>query len=62
MTLKVRPEAPQPTFLNYRVASGDTLGRIAARHSTSVRAIQSANGMGNNTMIRIGQPLRVPAN
>ena len=61
MTLKVRPEAPKPTFLTYRVASGDTLGRIAARHGTSVRALQSANGMGNNTLIRIGQRLRVPA-
>lgn len=60
MTLKVRPEAPKPTFLTYRVSSGDTLGRIAARHGTSVRAIQSANGMGNNTVIRIGQRLRVP--
>ena len=61
MTLKVRPEAPKPTLLTYRVASGDTLGRIATRHRTSVRAIQSANGMGSNTMIRIGQRLRVPA-
>jgi LysM repeat protein len=60
MTLKVRPEAPRPTFLTYRVSSGDTLGRIAARHGTSIRAIQSANGMGNNTVIRIGQRLRVP--
>ena len=60
MTLKVRPEAPKPTFLTYRVSSGDTLGRIAARHGTSVRAIQSANGMGNKTVIRIGQRLRVP--
>ena len=61
VTLKVRPEAPMPTFLTYRVISGDTLGRIASRHGTTVRAIQSANGMGNNTMIRIGQRLRVPA-
>ena len=60
-TLKVRPEAPKPTFLTYRVSSGDTLGRIAERHGTSVRAIQSANGMGNNTMIRIGQRLQVPS-
>jgi LysM repeat protein len=61
MTLRVRPEAPKPTYLTYRVSSGDTLGRIAARHGTSVRAIQSANGMGNNTLIRMGQSLRVPA-
>jgi len=43
------------------VSSGDTLGRIAANHGTSVRAIQSANGLGRNTVIRIGQALRVPA-
>ncbi len=60
-TLRVRPEAPRPTFLNYRVAGGDTLGRIAARHGTSIRAIQAANNMGRNTLIRIGQNLRVPA-
>ena len=60
-TLRVRPEAPRPTFLTYRVSAGDTLGRIAARHGTSVRAIQAANGMGRNTLIRIGQSLRVPA-
>ncbi|HIE93731.1 MAG TPA: LysM peptidoglycan-binding domain-containing protein, partial [Acidobacteria bacterium] len=60
-TLRVRPEAPKPTFLTYRVSSGDTLGRIASRHGTSVRAIQSANGLGRNTVIRIGQSLRVPA-
>ena len=60
LVLRVRPETPKPTFLTYRVTSGDTLGRIAARHGTSIRAIQSANGMGNNTVIRIGQRLRVP--
>lgn len=60
-TLRVRPEAPKPTFLTYRVSSGDSLGRIAAAHGTSVRAIQSANGLGRNTVIRIGQTLRVPA-
>jgi len=43
------------------VSSGDSLGRIAANHGTSVRAIQSANGLGRNTVIRIGQTLRVPA-
>ena len=61
MTLKVRPERQRPTYLTYRVSSGDTLGRIAARHGTSVRAIQSANSMGNNTVIRIGQRLQVPS-
>ena len=60
-TLRVRPEAPRPTYTTYRVAQGDTRGRIAERYGTSVRAIQSANGMGRNTVIRIGQNLRVPS-
>ena len=60
-TLRVRPEAPRPTVLTYRVSRGDTLGRIAANHGTSVGAIQSANGLGRNTVIRVGQTLRVPA-
>ena len=63
MTLRVRPQASRarPSFQTYRVADGDSLGRIAARHGTSVRAIQSANGMGTNTMIKIGQRLRIPS-
>ena len=59
--LKVRPEAPKPPRVAYRVTRGDTLGRIAARHGTSVRAIQAANGLGRNTVIRIGQRLQIPS-
>lgn len=40
----------------YVVKSGDTLGRIAIQHGTSVSAIQSANGL-NGTNIRVGQKL-----
>ena len=58
--LLVRPETPKPTFLTYGVQSGDTLGAIARRYGTSVRAIQNANNMGRRTMIRIGQRLRIP--
>ena len=60
MTLRVRPVPPKPTYLTHRVASGDTLGRIATRYRTSVRAIQAANNMGRSTLIRIGQQLRIP--
>ncbi len=64
--IRVRPEptkpaAPKPQFVTYRVTRGDTLGAIARRHRTSVRAIQNANSMGRRTMIRPGQRLRVPA-
>jgi membrane-bound lytic murein transglycosylase D len=44
----------------YRVRPGDTLGSIARRHGTSVAALQQANRLGNRTMIRAGQILRVP--
>ena len=58
--LKVRPEAPKPTYITHRVASGDTLGALASRYGTSVRSIQAANSLGRNTTIRIGQQLRIP--
>ena len=60
MTLRVRPVPPKPTYLTHRVSSGDTLGALATRYRTSIRAIQVANNMGRRTMIRIGQRLRIP--
>ena len=60
MVLKVRPEAPKPTYITHRVASGDTLGALASRYGTTVSSIQSANNLGRNTTIRIGQQLRIP--
>ena len=60
MMLRVRPVPPKPTYLTHSVSSGDTLGALATRYRTSVRAIQVANNMGRRTMIRIGQRLRIP--
>ena len=60
MLLKVRPEAPKPTYATHRVSSGDTLGGLADRYGTTIRAIQSANNLGRNTLIRVGQRLRIP--
>jgi N-acetylmuramoyl-L-alanine amidase len=65
------PSAPAPaapalaapastTTTSYTVARGDTLGAIATRYATTVAAIQSANGLGRSTLIRIGQVLAVP--
>ncbi|MBI1223405.1 MAG: peptidoglycan DD-metalloendopeptidase family protein [Bacteroidetes bacterium] len=42
----------------YKVRGGDTLGHIARRYGTSVRAIQRLNGM-KSTRIRAGQMIRV---
>lgn len=43
----------------HRVRSGDTLGALAARYHTSVSAICRLNGISANSIIRIGQTLRV---
>ena len=44
----------------HRVSRGDNLSRLARRYSSSVRAIQSVNGLGNRTLIRVGQHLSIP--
>jgi len=61
MRLRIQPEAPKPALVTYQVSRGDTLGRIAARHGTTVRAIQAANRMERRTVIKIGQRLLIPS-
>src|SRR3546814_8315292 len=46
--------------MSYTVRSGDTLGRIASRHGTSISSLVSLNGIGNANLIRVGQRLTVP--
>ncbi|UJP39206.1 LysM peptidoglycan-binding domain-containing protein [Cellulomonas palmilytica] len=53
---RARTSTPSST---YTVRAGDTVSAIAARFGTSVSAVVSANGLGPNAMIRIGQTLRV---
>ncbi len=43
----------------YVVQSGDTLGKIAREHDTSVDEIQALNGL-NGTLININQKLQIP--
>lgn len=50
--------APPPT-LRHRCRSGDTLGSLARRYGTSVRAIQSANGL-RGTRLRAGRSYTIP--
>lgn len=42
----------------YRVKSGDTLGRIARLHGTSVANLCRLNGIRSNSTLRIGQRIR----
>lgn len=58
--LRIEREPPRPAHATHRVRSGDTLGALARRYGTSVRAIQAANNMGRRTVIQIGQQLRIP--
>jgi membrane-bound lytic murein transglycosylase D len=54
---------PEERLVNYRhnVRSGETLGLLARRYGTTVRAIQEANGMGRSTLIRAGRTLLIPS-
>lgn len=44
----------------YTVQAGDTLYSIAIRYGTTVDAIQSANGIVNPSLIKVGQKLIIP--
>ena len=43
----------------YKVRSGDTLGKIAARNHTTVRRLCQLNGIKETTVLSIGRKLRV---
>jgi LysM repeat protein len=45
---------------NYTVASGDTLGQIATRFSTTVDRIQALNNLPDPRALRIGTKLIIP--
>ena len=45
---------------SYTVKSGDTLTKIAKVHGTSVKALETANGL-STTKIKVGQKLKIPA-
>lgn len=43
----------------YIVQKGDTISQIAAKHNTTVDALQKLNNIANPNLIRVGQKLRV---
>lgn len=53
------PAKPTVTGRTYRVKSGDSLTRIAARHRTSVSKLVALNGIKNANLIFAGQVLKI---
>ena len=55
---KTAPVKPKSSS-SYTVKSGDTLGAIADRFDTTVKALAAANGITNPNKITVGQRLKV---
>lgn len=51
-------EAAKPS--THVVTAGESLSTIAARHGTTVKALQAANGMSRSSIVKVGQTLRLP--
>jgi N-acetylmuramoyl-L-alanine amidase len=47
--------------IRYRIASGDSLSRIAARHQVSMAELRRLNNLEDDT-VKIGQTLKIPVN
>jgi hypothetical protein len=54
----VKPK-PKPQLVKYTVRKGDSLSRIASRHSVGLSALRRANGISGD-LIRPGQVLTIP--
>ena len=46
--------------VKHRVSRGQTVGSIARRYGTTIKAIQQANNLGSSNLIRVGQVLKIP--
>ncbi|MCK4470756.1 MAG: LysM peptidoglycan-binding domain-containing protein [Anaerolineae bacterium] len=71
-TLRPSPLAPRPspsptnppaagsTFVEHTVQPGDTLLNLATAYDVPMAAIQLQNGMGDSTVVQVGQALIIP--
>ncbi len=59
---KPKPEAKAPTRSGkYKVKKGDSLSAVARRHNVPVSALAQANKLSANSMLQVGQLLRIPS-
>jgi len=55
------PAAPTAAATTHRVAAGQTLSSIAQRYGTTIRSIQTANGISDPNRVIVGTVLTIPA-
>ena len=56
---QARAAAERAAVKYYTVRSGDTLGKIAKKNGTTVKALCRLNGIKETTTLQIGRRLRV---
>lgn len=61
VAVEVAPTAVEGAGPNYKVASGDSLSKIAARFGVSAREISELNKIKDPNKIRVGQTLLLPS-
>lgn len=49
-----------PSFESYAVKKGDSLWAIAKRHNVSLSELYTANGLNQNSVLKIGQQIQIP--
>lgn len=48
-------------FIEHEVTKGESLWLIARRHDTTVAALVDANGISTNSILKVGQKLKIPS-
>jgi membrane-bound lytic murein transglycosylase D len=51
---------PQPSYVNHKVAKGETLKEIAKKYDVTIAAIEDANSLSSKSRLRSGSSLRIP--
>lgn len=59
-SLSAQPKVISADYYFYRVKRGDSLSTIARKHRTSIATLRRLNNLGNRSLLRVGQRLRVP--